>query len=351
MSSTSTTTTTVTSTAAPKTLSVLATGRVPPYAPLRTESESAVTARRARRRLSTPSTSPPPLKHCNTVSYSLEALDLSPSTPTQTLASIRFLVLSYLADIERRLAQLESPDFEAWKIQGATMEDAKQWAQTALEMLDGIRADVRSHLPESLESFVKAHLPDIPDVPNFKEMRSHLPEMPYLPDMAEVRSHLPDMPSLPDMTEMRSHMPSLPDMEGVRSHISDMRLKLDDVRTRLHDFDFHQPLQYIPTLSKHLQNLHSHLSSLEFPSGFPATPFAPNAVLTDLLESLLNSDVVKDILNATPEVIIEGEDLLERAAYEVANAVKRSLQGVHLISYSDLPKPWRNNPFVTHGYR
>ncbi|KAF8902924.1 hemolysin-III related-domain-containing protein [Gymnopilus junonius] len=349
MSST-TVTTTATKTISPKSLLVVATGRVAPYAQLR--SESAVTARRTQRRLSAPSTNPPPLKHCNTVSYSLEALDLSPSSPTQTLASIRFLVLSYLADLERRLAQFESPDLEAWKVQGElTIEDAKQWARTALEMLNGIRADVYSHLPESMESFVKSHLPDIPDVPNFKEMRSHLPEMPYLPDMTEMRSHLPDIPSLPDMTEMRSHIPSLPDMEGVRSHLSDMRLKLDDVRTRLQDLDFQKPLQYIPTLSQHLQNLHSHLSSLEFPSGFPAAPFPPNTGLTDLVESVLNSDVVKDILNATPEVIIEGEDLLERAAYEVTSAVKRSLQGVHLISYSDLPSQWRNNPFVTHGYR
>ncbi|KAF8971121.1 hemolysin-III related-domain-containing protein [Flammula alnicola] len=346
-----TTTTTVTATliTSTPTMSVVATGRNSP--------KSHVRARRARRRLSAPSSNQPSLKLCRSLSHNLEALDLSSASPTQTLASLRFLVLSYLADLERRLRQFGSPDFEAWKLQGEyTMEEAAQWARTALDMLEGIRADVCSHLPEfpfadlsSMESFVKSHLPDILDVPNFSEMR------PYWPDMAEMRSHLPDMPQLPDMAEMRSHlpdMPSLPDMDDVRSHLSDMRLKLDDVRTRFHELDFKGPLGYIPTLSDHLQTLNSHLSSIEASSRAPVTSFVPNSVLFDLLDSLLNSDVIADILNSKPaDVICEGEDMLERAAYEVASAVKHSFQGVRLIKYSDLPQQWRNNPFVTHGYR
>ncbi|KDR75042.1 hypothetical protein GALMADRAFT_248897 [Galerina marginata CBS 339.88] len=353
MASISTTTATTMTTTAARTL--IATGRNSSYADPRSE----IHARRARRRLSAPSSKQPSLKRCQSLSYSLEALDLSSASPTQTLASLRFLVLSYLADLEQRLAEFESPNLEAWKSQGElSIEEATQWARTALEMLEGIRTDVCSHLPElpfadlsSMESFVKSHLPDVPDVPSFTEMRSHLPDMPHLPDMSEMRSRFPDMPSLPDMAEMRSHMPSLPDMDDVRSHLSDMRLKLEDVRSRFHEIEFNQPFSYIPILSDRLQNLHSHLSSMEIPSGIPVSPFAPNAVLADLLESLLTSDVVKDILHSTPDVITEGENLLERAAYEIANAVKRSLEGVHLIKYTDLPLQWRNNPFVTHGYR
>ncbi|PPQ90554.1 hypothetical protein CVT25_015868 [Psilocybe cyanescens] len=335
-------------------MSVVATGSAFSYT-----NNSQVRMRRTRRRLSAPSSNQPSLKLCSSLSYSLEALDLSSASPTQTLASLRFLVLSYLADLERRLSEYESPNFEAWTLQGEwTIEEATQWARTALEMLEGIRADVCSHLPElpfvdlsSMEAFVKSHLPDIRDVPNFTDMRSHLPDMSYLPDMSEMRSHLPDMPSLPDMAEMRSHMPSLPDMDGVRSHFSGMRHKLDDVRTRFHEIDFQRPFSYIPTLSDHLENLHSHLSSVDMPSELPISSFAPNTVLADLLQSLLDSDIVKDILNSTPDAIIEGENMLERAAYEVADAVKRSFEGVQLIKYSDLPHPWRNNPFVTHGYR
>ncbi|KAH9484973.1 hypothetical protein JR316_0001877 [Psilocybe cubensis] len=366
--STTTVTTTRTSTST-SSISVVATGNTASFA------NEGLRMRRTRRRLSAPSSNQPSLKVCRSLSYSLEALDLSSASPSQTLASLRFLVLSYLADLERRLSEFESPSFEAWMLQGElTIEEATQWARTALDMLKGIREDVCSHLPElpfadlsSMEAFVKSHLPDMPDVPNFTEMRAHLPEMPHLPDMAEMRahlpdmphlpdmaemrSHLPDMPSLPDMTEMRSHMPSIPHMDEVRSHLSDMCNKLDDVRTRFHEIDFQRPFSYIPTLSDHLENLHSHLSSLDMPSGIPTPSFTPNTVLADLLQSLLNSDLVKDILNSTPEIILEGEDMLERAAHEVAVAVKRSFEGVRLIKYSDLPYPWRNNPFVAHGYR
>jgi adiponectin receptor len=302
--------------------------------------------RRAARRLSAPTSKRPTLQLCHrSLPRSLEALDLSSASPTQTLASLRFLVLTYLADLERRLSQLESPDFGAWKLQGEfTIEEANQWARTALEMLKGIRADVCSHLPEfhfadlsSLETFVKSHLPDIPDVPNFTEMRSHFPDMEdvrfVLPDMADMRSHLPEMPQLPDMDDV----------------LTDMRLKLDDVRTRFQDLDFQQPLRYIPTLSNHLKNLHSHLSSMELLSG--GVSVGSSAMLSDLLDALLSSEVVADILNSTQEVIEEGEEMLEKAAHEVASAVRRSSGGVRLIKYNDLPHQWRNNPFVTQGYR
>jgi len=325
------------------TLSLMATGR--------DERRGEIRIRRNRRRLSAPSSSQPPssrppLKLCRSLSYALEALDLSSPSPTQTLASLRFLVLSYLADLERRLKEL-GPGFEAWKLQGEyTIDEATLWARTALDMLEGIRADVCSHLPEmpfadlsSMEAFVRSHIPDLPHLPDIAEMRSCFPDLPYLPDMTEMRSHLPDMPSIPDM-------------DDVRSHFSDMRLKLDDVRTRFHELDFQQPFRYIPTLSDHLENLHLHLSSMDVAPGLPPTSFTPNTVLSDLLDSLLNSDIVQDILNSNSAgVISEGEDMLERAAHEVAKAVRRSLEGVHLIKYSDLPHQWRNNPFVTHGYR
>lgn len=311
--------------------------------------------RRTARRFSAPTSKrPTSLQLCGSLPRSLEALDLSTASPTQTLASLRFLVLTCLADLERRLSQLESPDFGAWKLQGElTIEEAKQWASTALEMLKGIRADVCSHLPEfhfadlSLETFVKSHLPDIPDVPNFTEMRSRLP------DMEGVRSHFPDMEDvrfvLPDMADVRSHLPEMPQLSDMDDVLTDMRLKLDDVRTRFQDLHFQQPLRYIPTLSNHLKNLHSHLSSMELPSG--GVSIGSSAMLSDLLDALLSSEVVADILNSTPEVMEEGEEMLEKAAHEVASAVRRSLDGVRLIKYHDLPHQWKNNPFVTHGYR
>jgi adiponectin receptor len=274
---------------------------------------------------------------CKSLSYSLEELNLSAASPIQTLASLRFLVLSHLADLERRLSDCESPSFEAWNLHDKfNIDDATQWARTALEMLEGIRADVCSHLPDfqfsdlsTLESFVKT-LPELPDVSNFTEMRSHLPDMPHLPGMAEMRSHLPD----------------LPHMDNVRSQFSDMRLKLDDVRTRFHELDFQKLHGYIPQLANHLKNLHTHLSSMELSSGLPVA----SSTHADLLDALLSSDIVTDILNSTPSAV-EADAFLERTACEVTNAVKLSFDGLRLISYSDLPIPWRCNAFVRHGYR
>ena len=296
--------------------------------------------RRARRRLSAPSSSTQPsLKICRTLSYSLEALDLSSASPTQALAHLRILVLSYLADLERRLREFVTP--EVWKQGEHTMEDAVQWARTALDMLEGIRTDVCSHLPEvpfsdiSMDAFLSS-FPDLPDVPNFAEMRSHWP------DMSEMRSHLPDMP------DMRSRLPDMPSLSEMSS---EMYSKFDDVRAKFNEIDFRVPFSYIPVLSDRLETLHSHLCSIEVADKSFAS-FTPNTVLSSILDSLLNSEMLADILNSKPsDVIYEGEDMLERAALEVANAVKRSLQGVHLIKYSELPHQWRNNPFVTHGYR
>lgn len=277
--------------------------------------------RKSARRPSSPNTTRRlHLQLCPPLSHAPEARDLLSTSPVQTIASLRLLVLSYLANLEHRLSELDH-------FGEHTMEEARQWSTTALEMLEGIRAEVRSRLPElhpphmSMEAFVKSHLPDLPDVTSLTDMCSHLPDIP------DVRSHLPDMP-----------------------HLSDVRSKLDGVYSRIQDIDFHQPLRYIPTLSYRLKKLHSHLTSVEVPPGVSSSSLTPGTLLSDLLDALLTSEIVTDLLNTAPDVI-EGEEVLEKAAHQVANAIQRSLQGVRLIGYSDLPHPWKNNPFVIHGYR
>jgi adiponectin receptor len=175
-------------------------------------------------------------------------------------------------------------------------------------------------------------MPDLPDVtvPGLDGMRSHLP------DMTDVRARLPDMP------DVRSHLPDF--------SLSDVRSKFQGVRSRIYDIDFKRPLTYIPILSDRLRSLHSHLSSKELPSGFEFASIAPNAVLSDLLDALHCSDLWTDLVNASPDVK-EAEELLDRAATEIKLAIKRSLQGSRLIDYIDLPLRWRNNPYVTTGYR
>src|SRR5256885_108159 len=108
---------------------------------------------RHKRRLSHPHPHRPPrqsiVKLCTPLPPSLEALDLPAASPKQNLASLRFLVLNYLAELESSLSQVQSPThFEGWKVMGeATLDEAKQRVQTAIQMLRSIRSDVYSHLP------------------------------------------------------------------------------------------------------------------------------------------------------------------------------------------------------------
>jgi adiponectin receptor len=153
----------------------------------------------------------------------------------QILASLRFLILSYLADLETSLSQLESSfsDFGMAELLKAKGEQTVAvWSNVAFEMLSNIRVDVRSHLPDfhfgdiSVERFVKSHIHELPDVACIDEMCSVV----------------------------------------VDFSLVDMSARLEDVRVRFSDLDF-QPLCYIPILSEHLQSLHAHLTSLETPSG------------------------------------------------------------------------------------
>ncbi|KAI0823694.1 putative G-protein coupled receptor [Trametes gibbosa] len=278
--------------------------------------------RPARRRLSTFHAGRYALPQpCHQLPQSVDALDLSLTSLTPTLASLRLHVLTYLADLETRLSLLESPiSSESIKAKGElTMDEARAWAQDGLQMLRKIREDVCAHLPDftldnvpSVEEFVKTHMPDVPD------MCAHLPDMPDV-----VRSHLPDF------------------------DLSDVRSRIDDVRTRFSDIDFHRPLDYIPTLSSSLQSLQAHLSSMDLvPSQYLST-YAPSASLSTLLDRILSSHLVSEISSD----LKSGEETLEKAALEIARAMQRSLNGSQLIQYVDLPEKWRNNPFVQGGYR
>src|ERR1700722_3557603 len=96
--------------------------------------------RRVQRRLSNAS------HLCHPLSPPLDPLDLSALAPIQALASLRFLLLSHLAHLETCLAQLDTVDLgitETLKAKsGLTIDEAKQWARTALEMLEGIKDGV-----------------------------------------------------------------------------------------------------------------------------------------------------------------------------------------------------------------
>ncbi|KAJ3556335.1 hypothetical protein NM688_g2086 [Phlebia brevispora] len=272
---------------------------------------------------------------CQPLPSSIEALDLSLSSPSpaQVLATIRHHVLSYLADLETSLS-VESPlnidiPTESLKTKDEpVVEEARNWSQTALDMLSRIRSDVMSHLPE-------LHLETVPSVEEF------------------VKSHMPDVARLDNV---RARLPAMP--EAVRSRLSDFDLTMSDMRSRLQDvrasfadisIDFHRTLEYIPTLSEHLQSLQTFLA-LNLPTTVGPDVLTPSATLSALLDRVLNSELLLAMSDTSPD-IRGGEDMLEKAAFDVARAVRHSLHGARLIKYADLPERWRNNHFVSGGYR
>ncbi|KZT10763.1 putative G-protein coupled receptor [Laetiporus sulphureus 93-53] len=249
---------------------------------------------------------------CQSLPHSLEALDLHNASLIPSLATLRHQVLSCLADLEARLSMLDSPiSPESLKTKGElTVEEARTWARDGLQMLRSIRDDVCSHFPDFNLENVKSHMPDVSGLDG---MRAHLPDMP------DVRSRLPDV------------------------DISDMRARLDDIRSRISDIDFYRPRDYVNTLSEHLQSLQAHLSSFELPHSIPLSAMSPSTALADLYDRVISSELISEISSD----LREGE----KVALDIACAVKQSLNGSRLIQYVDLPHPWRNNPFVMHGYR
>ncbi|KAI0684603.1 hemolysin-III related-domain-containing protein [Cytidiella melzeri] len=79
------------------------------------------------------------------------------------LADLRLHVLNYLADLETHLSSLEHPLSQLMAKGESKVEDARAWLNTGVEMLQHIRADVSSHLPElhpseTVGDFVKSHM-------------------------------------------------------------------------------------------------------------------------------------------------------------------------------------------------
>ncbi len=240
---------------------------------------------------------------CQPPPHSLDALDLSSASPAAALAVLHERVLSCLADIETSLSQLESPlpDFDLGQAISRSelkVEEVRAWAKDGLEILKQTRAELLAHLPEftldsvSVETYVSARLHDLSDASNLKRVTSHLPDLPRIPRAEQY---------------------------------------------------------YSSNLSDRLKSLHSHLSSFNALSYMAFPSFPSIAMLSELIDTIISSDCLPVMLRARS--MSRSRDPLGRAATEVARAIERSLHGSKLITYGDLPSEWRNNPFVTHGYR
>jgi adiponectin receptor len=264
---------------------------------------------------------------------SLQALDLHSSgrTVSSALASLRMHYLSYLADLEARLALLDfaklsvhvetpachDPDSTGNDSDGSDdldlhVDDISIFITQGFELLRTIREDVLSYLPEDFDLASAATSADLVRT----KIHDHL----------DVRSRLPEF-----------EMPTIPSM--------------DELRTRLSTLSPSSSLSCVPRLQAHLIRLQEHFKSLPFSvpsrSSLPLPWISPPKALSDLIVDLLNEDTEESI-----EADIKKEKIAEETMHEqVKRALVWSHQGCQLISYEQLPEKWRNNEFVLTGYR
>lgn len=262
------------------------------------------------------------------------------STPAPKLAKLRVVVLDHLKDLETRLSQLEPPLRElrdkhhvassqnlevslqrgrSDSFSASAIDEARVRISDSLEMLNRIRADVCSQLPD-------------------------LPGLDFLPDFSldDIRSHMPSF----EFPELDLHLPST------------FTPSCDDVSL---NFELQSPLAYLPTLSNHLDSLHNHLSSLQLPSSlslnFPT--LSPNGLISELIHKLDDPDLLTDPLRTPLDFLgdsrrpseIDEADAESKCEAQIQQALIKSHNGDQLILFFDLPHRFRNDEFVISGYR
>jgi adiponectin receptor len=225
---------------------------------------------------------------CQRLPHSLEALDLSSGSAKESLGTLRVLILSHLEDVETRLSTLETPLSDISLPEAFKIRGEYTVEEARIWARDALE------MLRSIRSDVCSHLPELPDVPSMNDVRTHLSF------------------SLADITSV---------VDDACSHFSD---------------------SYISTLSTRLQSLQAHLGSMDLLVA-DLHSLSGSKHLSGLFESFMSSELVAELTDDVNEV----EDI----ARDIALAVKQSLQGSKLIHYVDLPPQWRNNRFVTRGYR
>lgn len=327
-----------------------------PAPPMSTSSHSPSPAPEAglrrRRRLSAP-----PAPSSISRSCSITPLEFPSTSPTQTLASLRLLVLAYLETLDRTLSAQAS-------------KSSSEWNAAASHMLAQFRASVISHLP-------------------------HL----WISDLSAIETYFRTQ------------------SQPAQLVLDDARDRFHDLDLEFHPSYYTAAIQ---TLSEHLRTLHEHLEQHVLRPGAALFPFAPVAdaleglikqasgdykpasgeqpltftsIFNDLREGLeanmeaITTESSEIILSALQDVSVSmhtslanmkesiahaKQELdaelsiitdemsalknevmgdLEEMMDEVKRAMMRSVEGVQLIRYYDLPHEWRNNPFVVNGYR
>ena len=235
----------------------------------------------------------------------------SPRSP-RDLAGLRFLVLSHIDGLEKRLGELKSETISHDSVSvdrsgalSAACDSSPQSSEYDLITVEDLRTWVRDSLDklEHLRSEVSVRLPDLEDI------RSHFPDF-------DFEFELPNV----NLDDFRARLS--------RMEVPNLSTSLTDVRSRIGDLGY----EYLPTLSEHLSGLHSHLKQLSLPhsSDFSSrTMDKGNAVLRDFIDALMyNEDSPLEKKRVDLEV--------EQTVVQIHEALHSSRHGTRLITYDQL---------------
>lgn len=228
-------------------------------------------------------------------------------------------------------------------------DDVAEFIHNGLHLLETIRADVTSYLPDVDFATLPSAAAGL--ATSRENLRRRLNELGIHPLKLnlEFTNKLSDfeIPSMPTMPIM----PSMPSMDSLRTKLSEL------------DFDPSGhlpliPLSYVPQLKAHLAHLQAHMQDLPscFSSPSSTSPGAsfpfqigltPPKIVTDILSDLLEEDteeaIEADIKKAEAEAVSTNEHVKE--------TLTKSHYGRVLVNFDDLPPKWQNNEHVRTGYR
>ncbi|KAH9978691.1 hemolysin-III related-domain-containing protein [Lactifluus volemus] len=146
---------------------------------------------------------------------------------------------------------------------------------------------------------------------------------------------------------------------SVLSCLADIETFLSQLESPLLDFDLGQAVTRVRAwardgleiLKQTKAELRSHLPEFNIDSTSIET------YVSARLHDFSDASNLKRVTSRLHELPVphlhrpEHYDAFGKVATDIASAIERSVHGAKLITYGDLPMPWRNNHFVIYGYR
>ncbi|KAG8803146.1 hypothetical protein FRC17_006241, partial [Serendipita sp. 399] len=263
------------------------------------------------------------------------------STNPKELAGLRFLVLSHIDELEKKLEKL-GPIPDGKSVQYPTFQSLRNPQCDDDTQRPRSPTPSSSH-PSSSADQTPANSHDS-DVGNWDSefdfsvddlrtwVHDSLEQLAHL--RAEVSARLPDLEDLRPHFDFDFELPNL-NLDEFRARLSRIEvphfselpsLSMTDMKTRLGDLGY----EYLPTLAEHLSRLNLHLTSLRVPDFQSRTLEKGNTVLKDFIEALMYNE--EDSPLERERVDFE----VEQTSIQIRRALFESARGNRLLSYHQL---------------